>query len=101
MRFGLLLAAPGISLATLAQAQDYPKGPVRMPVPFPPGSATDLAARVMGQQLQNALGKPFVIENKAGAQSRSLAEFIACVKQRPGKVTAGTGRPVRRSASRC
>ena len=37
-------------------------------VPFPPGSATDLAARVMGQQLQNALGKPFVIENKPGAQ---------------------------------
>jgi len=51
-----------------AQAQDYPKGPVRMIVPFPSGSATDLAARVIGQQLQNALGKPFLVENKPGAQ---------------------------------
>ena len=39
-----------------------------MIVPFPPGSATDLAARVIGQQLQSALGKPFIVENKPGAQ---------------------------------
>ncbi|MGH6622811.1 MAG: Bug family tripartite tricarboxylate transporter substrate binding protein, partial [Burkholderiaceae bacterium] len=54
--------------SAFAQAQDYPKGPVRMIVPFPSGSATDLAARVIGQQLQNALGKPFLVENKPGAQ---------------------------------
>ena len=63
----MALATLGAQLA-LAQAQDYPKGPVKMIVPFPPGSATDLAARVIGQQLQTALGKPFVVENKPGAQ---------------------------------
>lgn len=59
-------ALAGVWLPALAQ--DYPKGPVKLVVPFPAGSATDLAARVVGQQLQNALGKPFVVENKPGAQ---------------------------------
>ena len=69
-----LIATGAAALAVLsmqsafAQAQDYPKGPVRMIVPFPSGSATDLAARVIGQQLQNTLGKPFLVENKPGAQ---------------------------------
>ena len=74
MKLSTSLAIGAIALATvatqaaLAQAQDYPKGPVKMIVPFPPGSATDLAARVIGQQLQSALGKLFVVENKPGAQ---------------------------------
>ena len=50
-----------------AAAQGYPERPVRMVVPFPAGSATDLAARVIGQQLQAALGQPFVVDNKPGA----------------------------------
>ncbi|HYM48492.1 MAG TPA: tripartite tricarboxylate transporter substrate binding protein [Burkholderiaceae bacterium] len=75
MKLKRLIAALGVTTLTalavqpaLAQAQNYPKGPVKMIVPFPPGSATDLAARVIGQQLQTALGKPFVVENKPGAQ---------------------------------
>ena len=50
-----------------AFAQGYPARPVRMVVPFPAGSATDLAARVMAQQLQSALGQSFVVDNKPGA----------------------------------
>ena len=53
--------------ASSAVAQNYPEKPVRMLVPFPGGSATDLAARIVGQQLALALGQPFVIENRPGA----------------------------------
>lgn len=59
--FALVLAA------SAACAQSYPVKSVRLVVPFPAGSATDLAARVVGQQLSSALGQPFVIDNKPGA----------------------------------
>ena len=52
---------------TAAFAQGYPARTVRLVVPFPAGSATDLAARVMAQQLQSALGQAFVVDNKPGA----------------------------------
>jgi tripartite-type tricarboxylate transporter receptor subunit TctC len=64
----MLALAAVVPLAAQGQAADYPSRPVKMIVPFPPGSATDLAARIMGQQLQNALGKPFIVENRPGAQ---------------------------------
>ena len=69
MNLKQLLAATGLlALATLhAQAQTWPERPVRMIVPFPAGSATDMAARVVGQQLQAALGQAFVVDNKPGA----------------------------------
>src|SRR2546425_12660996 len=59
-------------LASLARAcapfaQGYPSHPVRFVVPFPPGSLPDQIARVIGPQLQDSLGQPFVIENKPGA----------------------------------
>jgi tripartite-type tricarboxylate transporter receptor subunit TctC len=62
LALGLALAA-----SPLAFAQNYPVRPVRMVVPFPAGSATDLAARVMAQQLTTSLGQSFVVDNKPGA----------------------------------
>jgi len=55
-----------VSFGALAQAA-YPERPVRIIVPFPPGGPADVLARIVGDKLGHSLGKPFIIENKAGA----------------------------------
>ena len=68
MRRSTFLAAVALVLAApAALAQGYPARPIRMVVPFPAGAATDLAARVIGQQLSATLGQPVVVDNKPGA----------------------------------
>jgi len=59
------------------QGQGYPAKPVRLIVPFPAASATDQVARLVGQQLQESLGQPFIVENKAGAQGAIAAAEVA------------------------
>ncbi len=60
-----------------ANAHGYPAKPVKLVVPFPAGSATDQIARVIGNELQSALGQPFVVDNKPGAQGTIAAEGVA------------------------
>src|ERR1700741_2640332 len=76
---GLSLILVGLSLLIFshADAQTYPSRPVKLVVPFPAGSATDHVARIAGTQLQEALGQPFVVENKAGAQGSIAAAEVA------------------------
>src|SRR5436190_3579489 len=62
---------------SFSHAQGYPAHPVKLLVPFPAGSATDQVARLVGAQLQEALGQPFVVENKAGAQGSIAAAEVA------------------------
>jgi tripartite-type tricarboxylate transporter receptor subunit TctC len=57
----------GMALATAAQAQSWPQKPVRFIVPFPPGGATDISARLVGQELSEIWGQTVVIENRGGA----------------------------------
>ena len=52
------------------QAQTYPARPVRVIVPYGPGGSTDLTARTVSHKLQEALGQPFVVENKPGASAQ-------------------------------
>ena len=68
-----LSAALPVSSA-LAQGT-YPNKPVRLIVPFPPGGATDIIARDLGERLSAALGQPFLIDNKAGASGNIGVEL--------------------------
>jgi tripartite-type tricarboxylate transporter receptor subunit TctC len=69
--FALLLAA------TVARAQPYPAHPVKLIVPFPPGSTPDIVGRTLGAKLQQALGQPFVVENRTGAGGNIGTEAVA------------------------
>jgi tripartite-type tricarboxylate transporter receptor subunit TctC len=61
---GLLIA---VAATTGAAAQPYPTRPIRMIVPYPPGGANDLLARVVGERLTAAWGQPVVVDNRPGA----------------------------------
>jgi tripartite-type tricarboxylate transporter receptor subunit TctC len=72
----LALAAAVAAPIGSAMALDYPTRPVRWVVGYPPGGATDIIARLIGQRLQEKLGQPFVIENKPGAGNNIATESV-------------------------
>src|SRR5262249_381693 len=64
------------SVSRVAWAQAYPTRPVRIIVGIPAGSATDIAARLIGQWLSERLGQPFIIENRVGAGGNVGTEMV-------------------------
>lgn len=74
-RIGVLLAL--CIAAGAAWAQAYPARPVKVVVPWPPGQATDLAARIVAQKLQEQLGQSFVADNRPGAGGSIGSEVAA------------------------
>jgi tripartite-type tricarboxylate transporter receptor subunit TctC len=74
---GAALAAAGPWAAARAQAGAWPARPLKLIVPFIPGSAPDVLARGLGERLSAALGQPVVIENRAGAGGNIGLDAIA------------------------
>jgi tripartite-type tricarboxylate transporter receptor subunit TctC len=74
--FGLLGGASLLPAAASAQGA-YPNRPVRLIVPYPPGGATDVIARMIGEKLTGQWGQPVLIENRAGAGATLGAELVA------------------------
>jgi tripartite-type tricarboxylate transporter receptor subunit TctC len=75
MKHLLLLAS--MLFWACANAQTYPSRPVKVIVPWPPGQATDIAARMMAQRLQETLGQPFIVDNRPGAGGSLGTEIAA------------------------
>jgi tripartite-type tricarboxylate transporter receptor subunit TctC len=88
MRRVFLIWLAVLLLAPLpSAAQDWPSKPVRIVVPFGPGSTPDVVARLIANHLQGKLGQPFVIENKPGASGNTGTDAVA--KAEPDGATIG------------
>jgi tripartite-type tricarboxylate transporter receptor subunit TctC len=73
----ILSALAGAVTALPVLADTWPSKPIRLVVPFAPGGATDVVARIISQKLADGLGQPVVIDNKAGANGIVGTDVVA------------------------
>ncbi|WP_414642388.1 Bug family tripartite tricarboxylate transporter substrate binding protein [Bradyrhizobium sp.] len=91
------LAAALIAVAfagAAVAAEPYPSRNVRLIVPYPPGGNVDSAARIIAEKLQQKLGQPFIIENKAGAGGMIAGEAFAKSEKDGYTLFVGANGPV-------
>jgi tripartite-type tricarboxylate transporter receptor subunit TctC len=74
---GTLLGALCLSIGFISAAEPYPSDPVRLIVPFPAGGGVDAAGRLLAQKLTESFGKPFVVDNRGGANGNIGTEAVA------------------------
>jgi tripartite-type tricarboxylate transporter receptor subunit TctC len=80
--YGLVCGAAFVVAATApAYAQKFPNGPISFVVPYPPGGASDIIARLVGQKLSEKYGQPVIIENKPGANGNIALEMVSGAKK--------------------
>jgi len=70
------IGLPSIAATRASASLEYPSRPVRFVVGYPPGGATDILARLVGQRLSERLGQTFVVENKPGAGNNIGTETV-------------------------
>lgn len=73
----LCIAAGTATSGVFAQTTPWPERPIRIIVPFAPGGATDLVARLVGTEMAKNLGQPVIVENRAGAAGNLGANAVA------------------------
>ena len=87
-RFALALSALlCLSGVAAAQSGNWPDRSVRIVVPFPAGSATDIVSRLMAQKFSTKLGQQFIVENRPGASGNLGVDIVA--KSAPDGYTIG------------
>jgi tripartite-type tricarboxylate transporter receptor subunit TctC len=74
---GMLAALPPRAAQAQSAAQDYPNKPVTFVVPFAAGGVTGLFARLLGQKLEQRLGKPFIVDHRPGGGGVTAATMVA------------------------
>ncbi|MFM9981557.1 MAG: Bug family tripartite tricarboxylate transporter substrate binding protein [Burkholderiales bacterium] len=88
------LAAALLAASAAAFAQGYPNRAVKIVVPWPPGQATDLAARIIADKLTQSMGQPFVADNKPGAGGSIGTDFVAKAAPDGYTILAASSGPV-------
>ena len=91
VRLAMLLAFACMSCAF---AQSYPNHPIRVIIPWPPGQATDLAARMVSEKLVSVLGQPLIMDNKPGAGGTIGSEFASKQPADGYTLLAGSSGPI-------
>ena len=77
LRYALLALMLAAAWTGEAAAQTYPSRPIRLIVPFPPGGAADILARLIGNKVAEQVGQPLVVENRPGAGGTLGADAAA------------------------